>query len=57
MKKVFAILAIAALTACGGASTEAKTDSAAATVDTAAVATDSSAVVADSTAVDSAAKH
>jgi hypothetical protein len=35
MKKVFAILAIAALTACGGASTEAKTDTAAATVDTA----------------------
>ena len=57
MKKVFAILAIAALTACGGASTEAKTDSAAATVDTAAVATDSAAVVADSTVkVDSAAK-
>ncbi|MCX6332183.1 MAG: hypothetical protein NTZ82_06055 [Bacteroidetes bacterium] len=40
MKKVFAILAIAALTACGGASTEAKTDTAAAaTVDTAAHAT------------------
>ena len=57
MKKVFAIFAIAALTACGGASTEAKTDSAAATVDTAAVATDSAAVVADSTKVDSAAKH
>ena len=57
MKKVFAILAIAALTACGGASTEATTDSAAATVDTAAVATDSAAVVADSTVkVDSAAK-
>jgi uncharacterized lipoprotein YajG len=56
MKKVFAIFAIAALTACGGASTEATTDSAATTVDTAAVATDSSAVVADSTAVDSAAK-
>jgi len=34
MKKVFAILAIAALTACGGASTEAKTDTTAATVDT-----------------------
>ena len=57
MKKVFAIFAIAALTACGGASTEATTDSAAATVDTAAVATDSAAVVADSTVkVDSAAK-
>ena len=39
MKKVFAILAIASLTACGGASTEAKTDTAAATVDTAAAAT------------------
>ena len=40
MKKVFAILAIAALTACGGASTEAKTDTAAAaTVDTAAAVT------------------
>jgi hypothetical protein len=39
MKKVFAILAIAALTACGGASTEAKTDTAATTVDTAAAAT------------------
>ncbi|MFM2259518.1 MAG: hypothetical protein RLZZ424_1504 [Bacteroidota bacterium] len=33
MKKVFAIFAIAALTACGGASTEATTDSAAATVE------------------------
>ena len=41
MKKVFAILTIAALTACGGASTEATTDTAAAatTVDTAAVVT------------------
>ena len=57
MKKVFAIFAIAALTACGGASTEATTDSAAATVDTAAVATDSAAVATDSTVkVDSAAK-
>jgi hypothetical protein len=34
MKKVFAIFAIAALVACGGASTEAKTDTATATVDT-----------------------
>jgi hypothetical protein len=50
MKKVFAIFAIAALTACGGASTEATTDSAAATVDTAAVAVDSAAVATDSTA-------
>jgi hypothetical protein len=41
MKKVFAIFAIAALTACGGASTEATTDSAA--------------VATDSTATDSAA--
>jgi len=56
MKKVFAIFAIAALTACGGASTEAKTDSAAATVDTAAVAVDSAAMSMDSTATDSAAK-
>jgi len=35
MKKVFAIFAIAALAACGGASTEAKTDTAVAKVDTA----------------------
>ena len=48
MKKVFAIFAIAALTACGGASTEATTDSAAATVD-------SAAMPMDSTATDSAA--
>jgi len=47
MKKVFAIFAIAALTACGGASTEA--------VDTAVVAVDSAAVATDSTATDSAA--
>ncbi|MCX6204106.1 MAG: hypothetical protein NTY43_07385 [Bacteroidetes bacterium] len=39
MKKVIAIFAIAALAACGGASTEAKTDTAVATVDTAAAAT------------------
>ena len=45
MKKVFAIFAIAALTACGGASTEATTDSAATTVDTAAVVADSTATV------------
>jgi hypothetical protein len=43
MKKVFAIFAIAALVACGGASTEATTDSTVATVD-------STAVVADTTA-------
>ena len=34
MKQVIAIFAIAALTACSGASTEVKTDSAAQTVDT-----------------------
>ena len=34
MKKVFAIFAIAALVACGGASTEPTTDSATTTVDT-----------------------
>ena len=34
MKKVFAIFAIATLVACGGASTEATTDSTAAVVDT-----------------------
>ena len=44
MKKVIAMFAIAALTACGGASTEVKTDSAAQTVDTAkATTTDSTA--------------
>ena len=54
MKKVFAIVAIAALTACGGASTEAKTDTAAATVDTAkAVTVDTTAATAT---VDTAAK-
>ncbi len=42
MKKVIAIVAIAALVACGGASTEATTDS---TV----VATDSTAAVVDTT--------
>lgn len=42
MKKVFAIMAIVALTACGGASTEVKTDSTA-------VATDSATVVTDTT--------
>ena len=43
MKKVIAIFAIVALAACGGASTEATTDSTAVTVD-------STAVVADTTA-------
>jgi hypothetical protein len=46
MKKVLAIVAIAALTACGGATTEVKTDSTS-------VKTDSTAVVTDSTKVDS----
>ena len=49
MKKVFAIFAIAALVACGGASTEATTDSTATIADTVAVATDSTTVV-DTTA-------
>jgi len=52
MKKVFAIFAIAALVACGGASTEATTDTAAATVDTAAVTVDTAAAA----TVDTAAK-
>ena len=43
MKKVIAIVAIAALVACGGASTEATTDSTAVAVDSTVVATDSSA--------------
>ncbi len=43
MKKVFAIFAIAALVACGGASTEATTDSTVATVDSAAVVVDTTA--------------
>jgi uncharacterized lipoprotein YmbA len=43
MKKVLAIVAIATLTACGGASTEVKTDSTAVAVDSTVVATDSSA--------------
>ena len=55
MKKVFAIFAIAALTACGGASTEAKTDSTATTVDSVVAPVDSAAMPMDSTATDSAA--
>ena len=51
MKKVIAIFAIAALTACGGAPTEAKTDTAATTVDTAAATTvDTAAAAMDTTA-------
>ncbi len=49
MRKVIAIVAIATLAACGGASTEVKTDSTAVAVDSTAVATDSTAVV-DTTA-------
>lgn len=43
MKKVFAIFAIATLVACGGASTEATTDSTAVTVDSTAVVADTAA--------------
>ena len=46
MKKMLAIVAIASLTACGGATTEVKTDSTS-------VQTDSTSVVTDSTKVDS----
>ena len=49
MKKVIAIVAIATLAACGGASTEVKTDSTAVAVDSTAVATDSTAAVVDTT--------
>ena len=49
MKKVIAIFAITALVACGGASTEATTDSTAVAVDSTVVAADSTAVAADST--------
>lgn len=50
MKKVFAIVAMATLAACGGASTEVKTDSTAVAVDSTVVATDSTAAVVDTTA-------
>lgn len=50
MKKVFAIFAIATLVACGGASTEATTDSTTATVDTTAKTVDTAAAVVDTTA-------
>jgi uncharacterized protein YcfL len=43
MKKVIAIVAVATLTACGGASTTATTDSTAVAVDSTVVATDSTA--------------
>ena len=50
MKKVIAIFAIAALAACGGASTEATTDTTAATVDTAAATVDTAAAATADTA-------
>ena len=50
MKKVIAMFAIAALTACGGASTEATTDSTTVTVDSTAVVTDTTAAGGGSTA-------
>lgn len=50
MKKVFAIVAIATLTACGGASTTATTDSTAVSADTTAVAVDSAVAPVDTTA-------
>ena len=50
MKKVFAIFTIATLVACGGASTEATTDSTTATVDTTAKTVDTAAAVVDTTA-------
>ena len=51
MKKVIAIFAIAALTACGGKGTsEATTDSTAVAVDSTATTTDSTSVAADTTA-------
>ena len=51
MKKVIAIFAIAALTACGGKGTsEATTDSTAVAVDSTTTATDSTSAVVDTTA-------
>ena len=49
MKKVIAIFAITALVACGGASTEATTDSTAVAVDSTVVAADTTAAVVDTT--------
>jgi len=49
MKKVIAIVAIAALVACGGASTEVTTDSTAVVVDSTVVAADTTAAVVDTT--------
>lgn len=50
MKKVIAIFAIVALAACGGASTEAKTDSTTVSTDSTAKAADTTATVVDTTA-------
>jgi len=49
MKKVIAIVAIAALVACGGASTEVTTDSTAVAVDSTVVAADTTTAVVDTT--------
>jgi len=49
MKKVIAIVAIAALVACGGASTEATTDSTTVAEDSTVVAADTTAAVVDTT--------
>ena len=49
MKKVLAIVAMATLAACGGASTEVKTDSTEVKTDSTAKTTDSTVVVKDST--------
>ena len=50
MKKVIAIFAIVALAACGGASTEATTDSTTVSTDSTAKAADTTATVVDTTA-------
>ena len=49
MKKLFAIVAIATLAACGGASTEVKTDSTAVAVDSTVVTSDTTTAVVDTT--------
>jgi len=54
MKKLFVILAMAALASCGGSDSAATTDTAAAAVDTTVVAVDTTAA-ADTAAVDTAA--
>ena len=50
MKKVIAMFAIAALTACGGTSTEVKTDSATVSTDTTVKTVDTTATVTGTTA-------